>query len=468
MTALWPWQTDAINFAVTKPATVLNMDMGTGKSFVALDLCTKRWGARRVLISAPLSTISDNAWGKQLREHAPDVDALLLDDRYSAKKKAELATDAIRSSGARGRKLVVAVNHDSAWRPVFKKHALSAGYEALIVDESHKAKAPRGKLSSFLAEMGRAIRARRGHTLLLTGTLMPHSPLDVWAQFRIFNPDVLGFSFVRFRARYAVLGGFENRQVVRFQNLDELRARIAPYVFQVGREVLNFPDPILSTVTVDLAPATLKAYDEMKKHLVTEINRGEVTAANGMVKLLRLQQFTSGWAKVDGVEGVTRIDSAKLDALTEIFEGTAEEPVVVFGRFSGDLVTVKDAARATGRPAFELSGATKDLDAWDRMARAPRSPGQPAPVMGVQIQAGGTGIDLTAAGVGVYLSTGYSMGDFDQSKARIDRPGRKPVVRYIHVVARGTVDESVASALSARRDLVDAVLTDLQRETSHA
>ena len=87
--------------------------------------------------------------------------------------------------------------------------------------------------------------------------------------------------------------------------------------------------------------------------------------------------------------------------------------------------------------------------------------GDPAPVIGVQIQAGGTGITLTAAGVAIYLSTGFSLGDFDQSQARLNRPGRQPVVRFIHIIARNTIDEKVSAALASRRDLVESTLHDL-------
>lgn len=467
----WPWQDEAVDFCRDRVGSVLNMHMGTGKSRVNLDLL-REWGVRRALVVGPLSTVSPNAWGSQFEQYCPGARVALL-DRGGVPRKAARALDNLREAHAHGRLGVNVVNFESLWRPKFARHCQTeADYEAIIVDESHKAKAPRGKASLFLYRLGAQVRSRRGggRVLLNTGTLMPHSPMDAFAQFRIFDPSVFGTSFVRFRARYAVMGGFENRQILGFQNMDELRAKMAPHVFQVGREVLQHDEPIVSTVHVELGAEAARAYARMERTMVADIAAGRMTAANGLVKLLRLQQLTSGSFVPDG-EGAAavEVDDAKRAALTEILEGTSNEPVVVFGRFSCDLDNARRACADAERPYYELSGRARELEAWDMDARAHRDsdtsfdflPGAQAPVLGVQIQAGGSGINLTAAGIGVYVSTGFFMGDFEQSMARLDRPGRQPQVRFIHIIARNTIDVTTQRAFAARTDVVEAALRHL-------
>ena len=39
--------------------------------------------------------------------------------------------------------------------------------------------------------------------MILTGTPVTNAPLDFWSQYRFLNPDILGTSFVNFKARYA-------------------------------------------------------------------------------------------------------------------------------------------------------------------------------------------------------------------------------------------------------------------------
>jgi SNF2 family DNA or RNA helicase len=77
--------------------------------------------------------------------------------------------------------------------------------------------------------------------------------------------------------------------------------------------------------------------------------------------------------------------------------------------------------------------------------------------------AGGLGIDLTAARRCVYYSLGFSLGDYEQSLARLHRPGQGHPVTYYHLVAEGTVDRRVYRALSKRRDVVESVLEELKR-----
>jgi len=85
-----------------------------------------------------------------------------------------------------------------------------------------------------------------------------------------------------------------------------------------------------------------------------------------------------------------------------------------------------------------------------------------APVLAVQIDSGGVGIDLTRARYAIYYSLGFSLGSYEQSLARIHRPGQTRPVEYIHLLARGTVDEKVMAALRTRADVVNSVLQQMR------
>ena len=97
-----------------------------------------------------------------------------------------------------------------------------------------------------------------------------------------------------------------------------------------------------------------------------------------------------------------------------------------------------------------MSGEVKDLDE----ARFPAD----KDVLAVQLQAGGVGIDLTRASIGVYYSMGFSLGDYQQSLARLHRPGQKYNVTFYHLVATSTVDQQVYKALQNRRAVVEEIL----------
>ena len=109
-------------------------------------------------------------------------------------------------------------------------------------------------------------------------------------------------------------------------------------------------------------------------------------------------------------------------------------------------------ARRLGRTYAELSGEQNQLADWQ---------GGHATIIGVQIQSGGAGIDLSRSAYCFYYSLGFSLGEYEQSLARLRRPGQTRCVRYYHLVTQATVDEQVYGALRERRNVVDAVLTKL-------
>jgi SNF2 family DNA or RNA helicase len=55
------------------------------------------------------------------------------------------------------------------------------------------------------------------------------------------------------------------------------------------------------------------------------------------------------------------------------------------------------------------------------------------------------------------------LGDFDQSLARLRRPGQTKACRYYHFVVKNTVEETIYEALQNKRDVVEEVLSRLTR-----
>ena len=145
---------------------------------------------------------------------------------------------------------------------------------------------------------------------------------------------------------------------------------------------------------------------------------------------------------------IIEVDTAKEGLLRDILEDL-DEPVVVFARFRHDLDTVHAAAAGLHRNSLELSGRVNQLAAWQA--------GE-APVLAVQTQAGGVGIDLTRARVAIYYSLGLSLGDHLQSQARLHRPGQTRTVAYYYLLAENTIDGKVFKALEARQDVIEALL----------
>ena len=453
MTSPWRHQKTAFRFCLDHFATglrgvLLAMGMGTGKSLVACMLVLALL-ARRVLICCPLRVVP--VWVTQFERHVgiPVVIVPLDEDAGSVARKTELAANKLKLAQASGVPFIAVINYDSAWREPFAGWAEKVNWDLVIADEAHRLKAPGGKASLFF----KRLRLRTTHRVALTGTPMPHGPMDVYAVFRFLEVSIFGPSFSAFRQKYAVMGGYQKKQITGFQKLDDLERLMSRITFRVGKEVLDLPPETSTTYHCDLTPEAARIYRDLEEDFVARVMDGTVTAANAMVKLLRLQQVTGGCVPTD--DGTThRVDSGKQKLLADTLEdiGT-DEPVVAFCRFHADLDAVHEACDSTGCSSLELSGRRDELKRWQE--------GE-AQVLAVQIDSGGEGVDLTRARYSIFYSVGFSLGKYEQAKARTHRPGQNKPVTHIHLVARNTVDVKIMRALEKRADIVQAILAEIK------
>lgn len=437
-------QVGALGFASLSDAAMFHMHMSAGKTFTALATCAVR-GHQRILVLCPMAVI--RVWGNEVKKHGPaGMQVAALNEGSVADRNRTVQAMLTRVHGC---PVMIVANYEAAWHEPLSNTILRTPWDCVIFDESSRIKAPGGKASRFCA----LIQAKQ--RLALTGTPMPHSPLDIYAQYRALDPGIFGTSFTAFKAKYAVMGGYQNYQVVGWRNQEDLKRRMDAIRYEVKAEDLDLPAMEIIDVPVTLGDAARKHYRELENLFITNVKSGAVTASNALAKLLRLQQVTCGFLPVQGISGETlrleEIGSEKRDALTELLEESAGEPVVVFCRFKHDLAAAQAAAEGLGRRAGELSGARNDMAQWDA--------GE-VDVMAVQVQAGGMGIDLTRARYGIYFSMVFSLGEYDQSLARLRRTNQTRPVTIYRLTAEKTVDGKICRALDQKREVIEAILTD--------
>jgi hypothetical protein len=460
-TSAWLHQRQAHHFAKHQTATALVMWMGTGKSRVAIGLL-EEWEAQLVLIVCPTTVVG--VWPDQITQHA--VRDWLVSDgghvgRRGVRRWGSVADRVARFESTMARSAFVdrpvacILNVESCWRDPFYKWARQQAWDVVICDESHRIKAPGGKQSMAMHQLGKHGQRRLG----LTGTFMPHGPADVYAQFRFLDEGVFGTSYTAFKRRYFAEDIFGRLELIEDRREDFAR-RLALGSFQCEKDVLDLP-PIIEDSThpgtdrhVNLEPRSAAAYQAMWETFAADVGSGVVTAKNALSRILRLQQITSGYVGgVDDDDHVEQLGSEKRDALSDWLRDVGvDEPVVVFCRFHHDLDEVRAVAEQQGRRYGEVSGRSKDgLTDERRLASGIQ-------VCGVQMQSGGVGIDLTAARFAVYYSIGHSLGDYLQSRDRVHRPGQTRTTTYVHLIARGTIDVGIRRALAEKRSIIDAVL----------
>jgi SNF2 family DNA or RNA helicase len=427
------------------------LDMGTGKSKVATDLVVN-WDCKIILILCPASV--RGVWRREIERHAGRPISVCVLEKGTTKDKVHVATGAIKLGAALRQPVAIVVNYETAWRPEFADFSLGMEWDCVICDESHRIKAHNSQVSKYAAKLGRKAKRR----LCLTGTPLAQSPLDLFGQFRFLDPGLFGTSWHHFSNRYAIKGNpYIPQQITGYKNQEELQERFRLISYRCkASDVLDLPEAMHEERTCELSPAARKAYKQLEEELIADLGTGVVTASNALVRLLRLQQVTSGFLVEDETEKFHRIDTGKQALLGDLLEDAGGEPFVVFCRFRPDLAAVRALCETMGLRYGELSGALKD-GLTDRGEMSPS-----IDVLGCQIQSGGVGIDLTRARYAVYYSLGFSLSEYEQSLARLHRPGQKRNVCYYHLIAEGTVDRRVYGALRSRKDVIEAVLEGMK------
>ena len=455
---LWPHQDRAMRQVLNRltannGGAAIEARMGGGKTRAAL-AALQAVGAERIIVVAP-KTVAADVWPRECEAFGGPWPVVDLASGTGAKRADRAAT--LRGSW------LAAMNYEALLIDPLREALLQAKPDAIVFDEVHRVSSHVGAQTRQAMKLAAVCTYRLG----LTGTPFSNSrgPLGLWAYYQCLAPDLMPSRFTAFRS-YVTEGCRPHEssgarpvsrdgrlEYYRYRNLDwHKRAwqRLA-WVVPEAPQVDALPPPIDIVRQVVLEPKALKVYRQLERQHAVALETGELlTAPNVLARMTRLQQITGGWLPDEVGEGSV-VSKAKRAALEDILKDVSE-PVVVFARFRHEIEEVWAACDTADRPCYELSGRSNNLEAWRRQCRSDR-----LPVLAVQIQSGSEGISLTEASLAVYWSTTYSRLTYDQSRARLQRPGQTKQVRFMHLQCAGTIDEAISEALASRLDFVTAL-----------
>lgn len=384
----------------------------------------------------------------------------------------------------------------------------------MILDESWALKGNSAQMKAC-----RRLRNKRvDRVTLLNGTpLADGEPEDMFYPLTLADPNILGLtSRTQFRAKYCVMGGYLNKQVVDHTNLDDFNAKVAPYILaRRTREQWDLPpmlDPIL--VEARLSNETWSLYKDMRDDLTAFLGNQVSVSRQAITKTLRLAQITSGflggledfdteddvaaftaapapqWLRkvmgegdeqeattqsevpqasappsqthvsAGGTATFTReVGREKLDAFLNWMDTFPKLPerLLVWSRFSPELERTTLEMSKYYPEVRNLKGGQRPEER--RLAKELLAPGttRRGCVVGNQ-KAGGASLNFAGASVAVYLSNGPALIERTQSIGRIERPGATEPMLIVDVVATGpkgqkTIDHAILRALRSKDDM---------------
>jgi len=476
---LWEHQKKALGLALdslvdkNSKGFALFMEMGTGKTATTVNIIRALFGLRkrvlRTIIFCP-PVVREN-WKREFAMHSKIDPKKIIVLEGSGTRRAN--TFKQHAFGATSDPLETTVNVEGkifitnyeslSMKPLFN---LMMGWDAeiLIFDESHKLKSHKAKRTLLAIKL--ADRAR--HKILLTGTPILNNAMDIWSQFRILDGgETFDKNFFAFRARYFVdrnAGMPSTKYFPDYRPIPGLEKMFNRLIYNkafrvMKEECLDLPPIVRKRIDVDMSAEQRKMYNDMAKSYVAYLGDKACVASIALTRALRLQQIASGHF-VDDTQEVHKFKSnPRLDALSEILEGLFQQhKIIVWSAFKQNYKEILGVCEKLGAPATILTGGMTDKQRQKSIDDFQEDPS--IRILVANQQAGGTGVNLTAASFMVYYSKGFGLEADSQSEARAHRGGsevHKSITR-IDLVAPNTIDQVITEALARKENLAKNIL----------
>lgn len=360
---------------------------------------------------------------------------------------------------------------------VHEKELNRINFKSVVVDEIHRLKD--GKSQST-----RATKAAAGDAdirIAMSGTPIANTPEDLWSILNFLWPRSFS-SKSRFIDRYLVVsqntwGGMEvlgikpNMQDEFFSIIDPITRRMPEsYVLK------HLPPSVYSTREVEMGTKQAKAYKDMAKNMMTELESGMVMVESPLIKSMRLLQFASSYAEIIPNEDMTlegdedeepKINlklsdpSCKVDAIMEDIESGdfGDDSVVIFA-VSRQLIEL--LSERMEKKGLEHGLITGNQSSYQKSVAIEEFQEGKTKYVLATVAAAGTGITLTKARIAVFLQRSWSNVIDKQAEARVRRIGSEihDSILYIDYMTKDTIEPKVLQALREKDENLQSILRD--------
>lgn len=439
-------QLEAINFGLVKEKWLLLDSMGLGKtnSIIWLAETLKRRGIiDHCFIICGVNSLKQN-WKKEIQKFSTESAVVL--GEYTTRN----GTTRYRSMDKRALQLKDPIEEffvitnleslrDDRIIEAFNKSANKFGMIAF--DEAHKAATKTSQQGTNLLKLDAPFK------IAATGTLITNNPLSAYVPLSWTGNDES--TLTNYKSQYCNFGGFADKQVIGFKNLEVLQEEIAACSLRRTLDQVRSDMPP-KTVTLELLEPEddqRKFYEAIKEGVKEEADKIELKTSSLLALTTRLRQASA----CPSLLTTQPISSCKVDRCVELIQELTSqgEKVVVLSVFKE---TLNELAAKLGEFRYTLNtGDVPDSVVADHVARFQDSPDE-------QVFIGtwgkvGTGWTLNAASYLICLDTPYTAAMFDQGVDRIYRVNNTRPAFITVLICRDTIDERVQQIIESKKEL---------------
>ncbi len=443
---LHDYQKYSVNFIIEHPVVAVFLNCGLGKTVTSLtainDLMFDYFEVHRVLVICPLRVGS--VWANEIQrwEHLNHL-----------KFSIAVGSEAQRKTALMQKADIYIINRENVdW--LINNSDLPFNYDMVVVDELSSFKSYSAKRFKSLLKVRPTVKRIVG----LTGTPSSNGLMDLWAEFKILDMGKrLGRFISHFRSNFFDPDKRNQQMVFSYKPKagaeDEIYRLISDITISMkSADYLKMPECVINEISVTLSEKEQKAYNTLKQDLVLSIKDDEIDAVNAAALSNKLCQMANG-AVYGEEKQVFQIHDKKLDALEDLIEAANGKPVLVAYWFKHDLERIKKRFNVR-----EIKSSA-DIADWNA-GKIPVAVIHPASAgHGLNLQAGGSTL--------IWFGLTWSLELYQQTNARLWRQGQtSDTVVIHHIIAKGTIDENIMSALGRKEKtqsaLIDAVKASLK------
>lgn len=460
MMPLFKHQEDMVRFALNHNGkAAIFADCGTGKTRAAIEIYSelrKFTPGLKMLVVAPMSLL-DAAWREDIQKfskftslnlHGQPIPTAWTDDIWIINYES----------------LIVERNFKALHSMLYKYPVF------LVADESSRMKNHTSKTTKCMI----VLRDNAKHRVIMSGTPAPNTPMEYYSQMTFVDRGVFHPSFYAFRNSYFHLargsqtmqmhGQTVTREAMRQMlmrgfkyeisdaNRERLMDRIKPYCYWVKKEdCLDLPEQIDEIRSVELGSKQRRAYNEMKRHLITEIEGSDITATVALARLMKMREITAGFA-IDELGQAHDIgENAKLKELPNIIEDVGDKQVIVWGQFQHEIEQISKLLNDIAPTVTMYSGTEDRSDSIQRFQNGD------AKYLVCHPRSAAHGLTFVNCSYELFYSLDYSYEAYEQARSRIHRAGQVNKCTYLHLLAKDTIDEDILKVVQRKSDVNDII-----------
>lgn len=330
-------------------------------------------------------------------------------------------------------------------------HLKNYYFNYIILDESQAIKNPDSNIARSVIELKSKFK------LILTGTPIENSTMDLWSQMSFVNPGLLGNqSFFKNEFLNPIEKKGDEAKVKR------LYAIIKPFILRrhKAQVATELPEKIENVQYCKMTDAQEKEYEKVKSHyrnMILEsieekgVSSSQFLLLQGLTKLRQIANHPK--MVIEDYEG----DSGKLEDAVYMLQNALQNnhKILIFSQFVKHLSIFREYLNKEKIDYAYLDGTTKD-----RQGQVDNFQNNPdLKVFLISLKAGGLGLNLTAADYVFILDPWWNPAIEAQAVDRAYRIGQKNTVFTYKFITTNSVEEKILNLQKNKQKLASDLIT---------